>query len=171
MEFRAKVVDPQKIVDQMRKLTKDRVLVGVPDANAPRSAEEDEARKESGEPVNNAEIGYINEFGVPERNIPARPHLIPGIKSSKDRLAKVLNAGARDALKGNDEAAQIALTKVGIIAETAVKNRIDEGPFVPLSFRTVEARKARGRTGEKPLIDTGQYRNSITHVVETKENS
>lgn len=30
-------------------------------------------------------------------------------------------------------------------------------------------RLRRGRTGNKPLIDTGEYRRSITHVVRDKD--
>lgn len=150
------------------KLTKSEVLIGVPYENAPRSAEEDEARKEDGSPITNAEIGYINEFGLPEKNIPARPHLIPGIESVKDRLAKALMAGAKKTLAGDAGAGDVALTKAGLIGETAVKDRVTDGPFVPLAPATLAARRARGRTGEKPLLDTGQYRNSITHVVRPK---
>jgi hypothetical protein len=37
-----------------------------------------------------------------------------------------------------------------------------------LAERTLAARKARGRTGEKPLIDTGQLRNAVTFVVQAR---
>lgn len=156
------------VIANVEKLTKQEVLVGIPDENAPRTAEEDEARKASGEPLNNAEIGYISEFGAPESNIPARPVLLPGLASVKDRLGTILGNGARKAISGDPEAAHAALTKAGIVGETAVKGRITEGPFAALAPSTLAARRRRGRTGDKPLIDTGQFRKSVTHVVRQK---
>lgn len=157
-----------EILAAVNALTKSEVLIGVPHEKAPRSAEEDEARKESGEPITNAEIGYINEFGLPEKNIPARAHLVPGIESIKEKAATTLGNGVRKTLSGDASAAEAALTKVGLIGETAVKDQITDGAFVPLAPATLAARRRRGRTGEKPLIDTAQYRNSITHVVRPK---
>ncbi|OYW34855.1 MAG: hypothetical protein B7Z41_00800 [Rhizobiales bacterium 12-66-7] len=154
------------IFASVKELTKSQVLVGVPDANAPRNADEEEAKK--GEPINNATIGYIMEFGAPNANIPARPHLMPGISDAKDSIADQLKKGAQQALAGKAGAADIALNKVGLIASSAVKARITEGPFTPLAETTLRARRARGRTGEKPLLDTGQYRNSQTYVIRPK---
>ncbi len=150
----------------VKELTKSQVLVGVPGANTPRNADEEEAKK--GEPINNATIGYIMEFGAPNANIPARPHLMPGISDAKDTIADQLKKGAQQALAGKAGAADIALNKVGLIASSAVKARITEGPFTPLAETTLRARRARGRTGEKPLLDTGQYRNAQTYVIRPK---
>ena len=157
-----------EILSAIKALTKSEVLIGVPHEKAPRSAEEDEARKSNGEPITNAEIGYINEFGLPEKNIPPRPHLIPGVESIKDRAATILGNGVRKVLSGDATAGEVALTKAGLIGETAVKDQITDGSFVPLAPATLANRRARGHTGEKPLIETGQYRNSITHVVRPK---
>lgn len=162
-----KTKDATKVVlARIKALTKSEVLVGIPDANAARTDEEEAAKK--GEPITNAGLGYVHEFGLPERNIPARPFLFPGIKGVEGRLAKVLGNGVKKTLSGDAEAADTALTKAGLIAETAVKTKIDEGPFVPLSPVTLAQRKARGRTGEKPLIDTAQMQRSVTHVVRQK---
>lgn len=158
-----------KVMASVKTLTKSEVLIGIPNANAARSAEEEAEKKASGEPLTNAELGYVHEFGVPEKNIPARPFLVPGVASVKDRVAKVLGNGARKALSGEAGAAEAALTKAGLIAETAVKQKIDEGPFVPLAPVTLAQRQYRGRTGEKPLIDTAQMQRSVTHVVRPKE--
>ena len=162
-----KTKDATKVVlDRIKALTKSEVLVGIPDANAARTDAEDAEKK--GEPINNAGLGYVHEFGIPEKNIPARPFLFPGVSDAKDRIAKVLSNGARKVLSGDAGAGDAALTKVGLIAETSVKSRIDEGPFVPLAPVTIAQRKRRGRTGEKPLIDTAQMQRSVTHVVRPK---
>jgi hypothetical protein len=62
----------------------------------------------------------------------------------------------------------IAQNKAGLIAESSVRKKINEGPFEPLAPKTLQERKRRGRTGEKPLIDTGQLRNSVTYVIRPK---
>ncbi|MFG1417178.1 hypothetical protein V5F38_05110 [Xanthobacter sp. V0B-10] len=154
------------VIASLKGLTKQDVLVGIPDENAPRTEAEEEARR--GEPINNATIGYINELGSPAGNIPARPHLMPGIDRAKDKIASHLVTGAKGTLSGVADAASIALEKVGLEATSAVKMVITEVIPPPLAERTLADRKARGRTGETPLIDTGQYRNSITYVVRPK---
>lgn len=155
-----------EIIAQVRALTKKEVLIGVPNEKAPRTPDEEEAQK--GEPINNATIGYINETGSPAANIPARPHLAPGIEKERDRIARILTNGAKNAISGKEDAADIALEKVGIVAESSVKNVITAVIPPPLAERTLKEREARGRTGQTPLIDTGQYRNSITHVIRDK---
>lgn len=156
-----------EVMAAVRALTTKEVLVGIPDTDAPRTEEEAEAKK--GEPINNATIGYINEFGSPAANIPERPHLRPGVEDVRDRIANKLVQGAKKALDGDKEAGAKALEAVGLIAQSAVRKKIEAGPFTPLAPATLANRRARGRTGEKPLQDTGQYRNSITYVVAPKE--
>lgn len=152
------------VLKQIRALTKQEVLIGVPDENAGREPEEGETK----EPISNAEIGYVMEFGLPEKNIPARPHLVPGVRDATDELGDALQNGAMKALAGDKQAADIALNKAGLIGQNAVRKKVTEGPFDPLAPKTLAERKRRGRTGEKPLIDTGQYRNSLTYVVRPK---
>ncbi|MFJ6322265.1 MULTISPECIES: hypothetical protein [unclassified Rhizobium] len=152
------------ILKQIRALTKQEVLIGVPDENAGRQPEEGEKQ----EPISNAEIGYVMEFGLPEKNIPARPHLVPGVEEATDQLGNILQAGAEKALSGDKEAIDLALNKAGLAGQNAVRKKVNEGPFQELSEKTLAARRRRGRTGEKPLIDTGQYRNSLTYVIRPK---
>jgi hypothetical protein len=69
------------------------------------------------------------------------------------------------ALQGDLAAIQKGLNAVGLLGQNAVRAQITDGQHAPLSERTLKARQARGRTGTKPLIDSGQLRNSITYVV------
>jgi hypothetical protein len=154
----------------LRGMTRNEVLVGVPAENAGRAPEPGEKR-----PLNNAEIGYVQEFGSTIQgpngqsfDIPPRPHLRPGVEDARDKLAKALEVGIKDALRGDKDAADKALNKAGLIGQNAVRNKITEGPFVPLAPMTLAMRRARGRTGDKPLIDTGAYRNAQTYVVRPK---
>lgn len=164
-------------------LAENRVYAGVPATTA--------GRKEEGQEINNAELMYIHENGAPEANIPARPVVHPAIKKIQAQVITSLHATGKIALQGNPERVIKGLNAVGLLAQNAMRERITDGPFVPLSPKTVAARAAkRGtkrRKGEqqyldliaggatpaeaqtaaniKPLIDTGQLRRSLTYVV------
>ena len=118
--------------------------------------------------LDNSEIGYIQEFGAPEANIPARPFLLPGIESVRDAIAAQLKKAVPLAIAGDRGAVQRALDTVGLIASSAVQRKITDGPFAPLSARTLRRRKARNFKGEKPLIESGQLRRSVTYIVREK---
>lgn len=173
------------ILRAIKDLTSKEVLVGIPDTDAGR----DEGA------ISNAEIGYLMETGSPAQNIPERPHLVPGVESAREKIEKRLKAGAQAALSGKASDVEATLTSVGITAEKAVKQKITDGPFAPLSPKTVAARarqrktksqrksereyakliaggtdaaEAQSHAGIKPLINTGKYRDAITHVVRKK---
>ncbi|EGG3071048.1 hypothetical protein MOR33_004886 [Salmonella enterica] len=183
-----RVDNAQAILDALKSLTKKDVLVGIP--------AEDSDRDDV--PFGNAGIGYINEYGSPAQNIPPRPHLVPGVKSVEDQTMPQLKAAAQAALDGNATGAERALNRAGTLAANGVRRYMTITGFTPLADSTVEARARRGRKGAKaelarrsadgklnainpdsgqlisnenvrPLIDTGQYRRAITHVVRDKD--
>lgn len=151
------------VLRSIRGLTHNQVLVGIPDETAEREPDPDDPH-----PLSNAEIGYIHENGSPAANIPARPFLKSGVASADEKIAERYRAGARAVLDGRIANVDQVHEVVGIIAESAVKAKITAGPFAPLADSTIERRKARGRTGTRPLIDTGQLRNAVTHVIRPK---
>ena len=65
------------LVKAVRSLTSKEWLIGIPATKGV------DRQKEEGEklPLNNALLGYIHEFGEPDRNIPPRPVLVPGVES------------------------------------------------------------------------------------------
>jgi hypothetical protein len=150
------------VLKAMRGLERKQALVGIPDSTAERRLEDDEG------PINNAMIGRLMEDGSPAQNLPARPHLKPAVREVKPELIRRYRTGTKAVLDGALKDPDKIHHAVGLIAENAVKAKITEGNFAPLSPRTIQARKRRGRKSEKPLVDTGQYRNSITHVVRPK---
>jgi phage gpG-like protein len=155
-----KVLDKlPKLLAAMNSLTMKDVMVGIP--------KEETARDDTG-PLNNATIGYIMEHGAPEANIPARPFLIPGVEACKDKVAKQLAGAAKGAVQGNAIGIEEGLERAGLLAQNSVRAKINSGIGPSLAPSTIAARKRRGRTGTKPLIDTGQLRNSITYVVRSK---
>ena len=129
------------------------VLIGVP------------AGEQRDDGPTNAEIGYQNEFGSPANNIPARPHLLPGVAAVQDKAAARLAQAASAAATGRMSDAERHLHAAGLIAQNSVRRTLTASAYRPLSERTLAERRARGRTGTRPLVDTGQYRNSITYVV------
>ncbi|MFG1172157.1 hypothetical protein AAFN90_00825 [Erwiniaceae bacterium CAU 1747] len=149
----------QAIIDSLKALTRKDVLVGIPEA---------ESAREDGE-FGNAGIGYINENGSPAQNIPPRPHLKPGVASVQQQYLPHLKAAAQKALSGDQEGAIRSLEAAGTVAANGVKRYITVTGFTPLADTTLAARQRRGRTGDKPLIDTGEYRRSITHIVRDKD--
>ena len=134
------------------------VLIGIP--------EEKSEREDI--PFGNAGIGYLNENGSPAQNIPPRPHLQPGVRSVQDETTQKLKQAAQAVLAGNQAAADRALEQAGIIASNAVKRYLTITGFTPLADSTISARLRRGRSGDKPLIDSGQYRRTITSIVRDK---
>lgn len=147
----------------LRALTDKQVLVGIPSKTAGR-------RPEPGEPsdINNAAIGYLMETGSPAANLPERPHLKVGVASVKDPIIERYKAGGKAVLDRAAPNLDATHTAVGLIAQAGVRAKITAGPFAPLADTTLAARRRKGRTGTKPLIDTGQYRQAINFVVRPK---
>lgn len=166
---------------EMRKavtaLTSKRVLVGIPEENA--------ERNEGGD-ASNALIGYVLETGDPSRNLPARPFLVPGVAEVEQQSINRLRKAGEAALRGDATAVETALAAIGLSAEAAVKDKMDVGPFVPLSDATLQARIRAKKAGDagasqelqnrragmapstelaQPLIDTGDLQAHVTYVI------
>lgn len=146
------------ILAAMKALADTDVLVGIPGEKTQR-----------GEPITNAAIGYIMENGAPEVNIPARPWLLPGIKSAQKLVVNYFKQAGVAAMDGNTAKVDRVMHAAGIVAADAARRKINSNIPPPLAPRTIAARLARGRTGTKTLVDTGQLRNSVTYVVRNKK--
>lgn len=149
----------RKVLDAVERLTQRQVLIGIPQTA--------DARTDRG--IGNAAIGYINEFGSPAQNIPARPHLVPGVESIATQAGERLQDAGRLALDGKPTGdIENQFHAVGLMAVSSVQNKIAAVIPPPLSPKTLAKRKAKGHAGETPLIDTGEYRQHITYVVRDK---
>lgn len=172
----------EDVLKAIQELARRHVLVGVPDENADRYKTLSAARKakKTGdssagiESLPNAAIGYILETGDPAHNLPARPFLVPTILKIRGDLAKRARTTLTRVTSGKPGAQQEVsrgLGGIGLLAANAVKTTINTGDFAPLAASTIyrrQNRKKAPRSGEKPLIDTGQLRNSITYVIRGK---
>ena len=173
-------------VNKLTKLARKRVLVGIP--------EERSSRPDVGEKINNAELLYIQSHGVRKKSmreemqknidagmkysaahslyiqshgsplwqIPPRPVLEPAIEDSKEPIAKQLKMSYKAALDGNKQEMENCLQKAGMIGENAAKGWFENpaNKWPPNSPKTI---KKKG--SDSPLIDTGEMRKAITHVI------
>lgn len=149
-----------KLKRAMESFAKREVLVGIP------SDESDNERHDA--TITNAQIGFINEFGAPERNIPPRPFLIPGVKAIWNDAQKRMAKGAEQILKLSGDPTGIeekTLEGVGLMAQGSVVQTINNGLQPALKESTLANRERKGFTGDKPLIVTGALKQSITYVV------
>jgi hypothetical protein len=159
-----KTVRLHKAIDY---LTSHHVLVGVP---------ADEAPRDEGENINNAELAYIHEHGAPEVDIPARPFMAPTIKARCGEIKDELRVAGELALAGKPDAVERQLHRIGLRTSQAIQAYIRAGIPPPLEPATIAKRRIRSK-GSKyrrkavtasqvvPLIDTAQMLRSITYVV------
>jgi hypothetical protein len=157
----------QGVLASINRLADNEVLVGVPSTKAARDDAED-----TGSPITNAQIGYINEFGSPAQNIPPRPHLFSGVRVVRAEIVARLKKAARLGMSGNAGAVERAQHSIGLIAQNAVRAKITEGLSPALSPKTIynrQNRKIAPRMGIMPLIDKGLYRRALTYVIRKRE--
>ena len=132
-----------------------------------------------GTPV--ALIAAVHEFGSPERGIPERPFLRTAIQANKGKYVQ-LNRKNLVAVLNKTMTVEQALGQLGEIAKGDVQANISNGKFQPLAESTIKARQGKRSKGysqkinkkaaasggpvDKPLIDTGQLRQSIAWEIE-----
>jgi hypothetical protein len=158
MTITIKTDNLKKMLASLHRLEKQSVLIGIPGADFGRKPDPGEA------PITNAEIGYKMEFGSPAEKIPPRPTLIPGITAELPKLEKRLRSAASAAVVGDDKEIDRQLEAVGIEGQIAVKKMINSNVPPKLSDTTIAKRLAKGRTGTRTLVDTAQFRESVTYI-------
>ena len=154
----------KKVAEGFKLMSSQRTMAGVPSDKGIRTGGDTDNK----EPINNAALMYIHEFGAPEAGIPARPVIYPALKSIRKEIILGLRNIAKAALEGKPGTVDRGFHALGIIAAKAMQKRITEGPFVPLSPKTIYARahrKKSPRNSAQPLIDFGILRRSLTYVI------
>lgn len=126
------------------------VLVGVPAG----------AKEQDGTTI--ADVAITNEFGSPENNIPERPVLRQGARRAMKKGASLNAAGLRAVIEGKKTLEQV-VNLLGVAAVGVIKREfVSPSPaFAPNAPATIARKKS-----SRPLVDTGQYRQSITHTTE-----
>lgn len=161
-----KVDTVPQLLKALRKLERREVVVGYPeDKNKQRE------NSDSDSPTN-AELAFWFTKGDPLKNQDPRPFLEPGIEEGKDKITAQLKLAGKAALDGNPMGTEQALIGSGLAAVSAVKNKLESGPFKKLADSTLKRRKTRKiapRTGEKPGIDTAQMLNATNFAVRDRK--
>ncbi len=152
--------DVAKVLASIQELASKQVLAGIPASKA---------QRDDGSPLNNAQIGYLQNYGSPVNNIPPREFMESGIALAQESIEAHLKNAAKAAVNVNPEKVDIELNATGLVAQAGLRARINSGDFQELSKSTLAARRRRGRTGIKPLIDKGELRNSLTYVIRKKD--
>lgn len=127
------------------------LLVGVP---------QEETEREDNE-ITNAQLMFIHSEGSPAHNIPPRPVIEMTLKEEKEKISEKFKKALNVVVKGGDPRTE--LEKLGIYVVNKIKAKFGSEDLAPLQPATI---KAKG--SDRPLIDTGQLRNSITYVVRKK---
>jgi hypothetical protein len=136
------------------------VLVGVPVGAEP---------EPDGTPM--AMIAAVHEFGSPEQNIPERSFLRGGIRRGTPKFGKLNERNLSAVVRGTMTVAQ-SLGQLGAMAAGEVKREFTTADFAPIAQATIYARKRRfGKASTRPLIATGNLRQSITWVEAGAESS
>lgn len=145
----------QRLYKQINKLKEGQVFVGFPEGEATHTGP-------NGESADMALIAAYNEFGT--STTPARPFLKQTIDGNKDKIKAMSEQTVKDIADG--KSAEQCLKQLGAYGVKLVQETIANGSFEPNAPQTV---KKKG--SDKPLIDTGQMRQSVHYIIRKKEGS
>lgn len=113
--------------------------------------------------LTNLEVGVINEFGAPGASIPERSFVRSTALNGAEKYFRTIKVIVKAVLAGLTSV-PAGLELLGLQVASDMKTTIDKGISPPLKHRRkVPIGVKPGK--QVPLIDTGQLRNSITHVV------
>lgn len=148
-----------RILSSLKELNSLEVLVGIPEDENIRTGEETDNA------VTNAQLLYIHTNGSPVNKIPPRPVIEPAISDDKENIGEIFKKATQKAMEGNIEGMRGELERAGLRGENVSKGWFTNPkngwqPNLPVTIN----RKASSR----PLIDTGELRKSITHVIRKK---
>lgn len=124
-----------------------------------------------GTPV--AYVAMIQEVGVPEQGIPARPFMRTTIAERQNEWRGIAEQGAQAMVRGDATGEQV-LEAIGLAAAGHIRYTISKITTPPLAPSTIAARRRgmadKKTTGNltKPLVHTGLLLNSVTSAVEDK---
>lgn len=184
----------EDIIKSLNDLSKKTVCIGIPDSTKHENTELSNAQilflntngvrdksminemqhnLDNGTPYSKAHELYIHEHGSPLYNIPPRPVLEPAIENSKEQIAELMKDAVDTAMEGNNVTP--VLEKVGIQGQNIARDWFTnpENKWPPNSELTINGSKPdkngnqyiKGKGSDRPLIDTGEMRKSITYTI------
>ena len=105
---------------------------------------------------------YIHSHGSPLWQVPPRPVIEPAIKDAHKQIAKRIGKAAHAAIDGNDAEMEHWIDSAGMYGEKASMKWFEnpKNNWPPNAPSTI-----RKKNSNVPLIDTGELRKSIHHVM------
>lgn len=144
---------PLRVIEALRRYSEVRDFVV--EAGFPGELREVASKgSDSDQPPSVLEVATKNEFGDGER-VPARPFMRQTMTRHRATLRNELAIALRDYGNGRGSLDKIA-ARVGVMLRGSIQETITYGTFVPNAPYTI-AKKG----SSKPLIDTGQMRQSV----------
>lgn len=143
----------QQYEKELKEARKKAVYVGLPKGKASDTYE-------NGETV--IQVGAIHEFGM-GRN-PERSFLRVPFKKNEGRIKGLINKQFSLIFNGEADTVQ-SLNKIGILARNISVESFTDNDWPELSEARKQQKIVNGKRGDRPLINTGALRQSITWVV------
>lgn len=145
----------KRIKRQMKMLDKSHTKVGLPK----------KAKPKSGHASDMSElviVGAVHEFGAPKVHVPKRSWLRTGSDEAIPTLNRLIQKEYAEVLAGRSTVRR-SLDVLGVFMVGRIKRKIRAIKFPPLRPSTLRKKTKGGKVGNNPLIDTGQFIQSIAH--------
>ncbi len=139
----------KKFYAELEKLKQNEVFIGYQAGHAKHTDED-------GNTADMAEIAMFNELGT--STSPPRPFLRMTVDENKDKINQFVETQTKRIAQG--ASAEQCMKQMGAFGVSLVQEKIGNGTFAPNAESTI---KAKG--SDKPLIDTGQLRQSVHYVI------
>lgn len=139
----------KKFYAELEKLKQNEVFIGYQAGHAKHTDED-------GNTADMAEIAMFNELGT--STSPPRPFLRMTVDENKDKINQFVETQTKRIAQG--ASADQCMKQMGAFGVSLVQEKIGNGTFTPNAESTI---KAKG--SDKPLIDTGQLRQSVHYVI------
>lgn len=151
----------KQVLDGFKFIENSGVYVGIPESKS--------SREDNSTGITNAELLFIHTNGSPINNVPARPVIEPALESDQERLSSMLSKMMLYALSGDFDMAVKQLKLTGMRGQNVARKWFvnPDNHWPPNTIAVQNAKRKKGSTNPKPLIDTGELRKSITYVVES----
>lgn len=105
------------------------------------------------------DIAMWNELGT--EHIPSRPFMRDSVDKHKAEIVEFMKAQGKTLVAG--ASARSVLEKIGVFQKDLIQTEIEQGSFVANAPATI-----RRKGSDKPLIDTGQMKNSVNFWIGKK---
>lgn len=160
-QFKTTLDNFLKLRKALKFLKENSVYVGISEDTSNREDED----KATG--VTNAELLFIHTNGSPINNIPPRPVIEPALKDDSERISQMMKKAGELAMEGKESEAIQQLKKTGMRGQNVSRAWFTSpnNNWPPNSPSVDAAKRAKGSTDPKPLIDTGELRKSITYFI------